>query len=161
MSEISANLKNLFWPPKPPILKVEVGFFSDKKSFSQIFENRIFFFHLKFISIKKKKIREPFFIGQEVAHSPGGILIFIFQKKTPWRTCDVRVTYALFTGGNLIKKVKKSENIFREVGREGTHYHALRAWPARWGVSQLGTLDAHGFNTERARLGGGTSLLTA
>ena len=29
MSEISANLKNLFWPPKPPILKVEVGFFSD------------------------------------------------------------------------------------------------------------------------------------
>ena len=31
------------------------------------------------------------------------------------------------------------------------------------GVSQLGEngLDAHGLNTERARLGGGTSLLTA
>ena len=31
------------------------------------------------------------------------------------------------------------------------------------GASQLGEngLDAHGFNTERARLGGGTSLLTA
>ena len=64
MSEISANLKNIFWPRKPPILKLEVGFFSDRKRFSQIFENRIFFFHLKFISIKKK-IREPFLIGRE------------------------------------------------------------------------------------------------
>jgi len=46
MSEISANLKNIFFQKKvaatwcdfyfsPPILKLEVGFFSDKKSFSQ------------------------------------------------------------------------------------------------------------------------------
>ena len=35
MSEISANLKNIFWSRKPPILKLEVGFFSDKKTFSQ------------------------------------------------------------------------------------------------------------------------------
>ena len=61
MSEISANLKNIFWPRKPPILKLEVGFFSDRKRFSQIFENRIFFFHLKFISIKKKKKSEKLF----------------------------------------------------------------------------------------------------
>ena len=29
MSEISADLKNLFWPKIPPILKLEVGIFSD------------------------------------------------------------------------------------------------------------------------------------
>ena len=48
-------------------MKVEVGFFSDKKSFSQIFENRIFFFHLKFISIKKVKKSENIFreVGRE------------------------------------------------------------------------------------------------
>ena len=62
MSKISANLKNIFWPPKPRILTLEVGFFSDRKFFWKIFENRIFFFHLKFIS-KKKKIRETFTSG--------------------------------------------------------------------------------------------------
>ena len=31
MSEIAANLKNLFLPQNPPILKVEFEFFSDKK----------------------------------------------------------------------------------------------------------------------------------
>ena len=39
MSEISANLKNIFEPKKPQILTLEVGFFSDLKRFSQIFEN--------------------------------------------------------------------------------------------------------------------------
>ena len=39
----------------PPILKLEVRFFSDRKRFLQIFENRIFFFHLNFISIKKNQ----------------------------------------------------------------------------------------------------------
>ena len=43
MSEISANLKNKKSDPKPPILKLEVGFFSDRKRFSQIFENTIIF----------------------------------------------------------------------------------------------------------------------
>ena len=70
MSEISANLKNIFWSQKPPILKLEVGFFSDRKRFSQIFENRIFFFHLNFISIKRKKKSENIF-DQEVAHYEG------------------------------------------------------------------------------------------
>ena len=54
MSEISANLKNIFSSQKPPILKLEFGFFSDRKRFSQIFENRQFFLHLNFFSIKKK-----------------------------------------------------------------------------------------------------------
>ena len=44
-----------------PILKVEVGYFSDKKSFSQIFENLIFFLHLNYISIKRKKKSENIF----------------------------------------------------------------------------------------------------
>ena len=32
MSEVSANLKNIFFSIKPPILKFEVGFFSDRKT---------------------------------------------------------------------------------------------------------------------------------
>ena len=55
MSEISANLKNSFWSQKPPILTLEVGFFSDRKRFSQIFENWQKKIHLKFISIKKNQ----------------------------------------------------------------------------------------------------------
>ena len=52
--------------------------------------------------------------------------------------------------------------IRREVGREVAHYHRF-AVVVRRGASQLGGngLDAHGFSTERARLAGGTSLLTA
>merc|ERR1712198_498691 len=65
MSEISANLNNIFREQKPPILKVEVGFFSDKKSFSQIFENTEIFFHLKVISKKKKKKSEKLFREQK------------------------------------------------------------------------------------------------
>ena len=60
MNEISASLKNIFCSQKPPILKLEVGFFSDRKIFSQIFENWIYFFHLKFNSIKKKKNQRTF-----------------------------------------------------------------------------------------------------
>ena len=40
MSEISANLKDIFWPRKPPFLKLEVGFFSDKKSFRKTANNK-------------------------------------------------------------------------------------------------------------------------
>ena len=34
MTEVSENFKNIFVSPKPAILQVEVGFFSDRKSFS-------------------------------------------------------------------------------------------------------------------------------
>ena len=50
-----------FFHKIPLILKPEVGFLSDRKSFSRIFENCQKIFHLNFISIKKK-IREPFLI---------------------------------------------------------------------------------------------------
>ena len=33
MSEVLANLKNFFLSVKPPILKVEVGFFSDRPKY--------------------------------------------------------------------------------------------------------------------------------
>ena len=36
MTEVSTNLRNIFFHKIPPILKLEVGFFSDKKSFSKI-----------------------------------------------------------------------------------------------------------------------------
>ena len=84
----------IFFPKIPPILKLEVGFFSRKKKI-QIFQNTRHFFHLNYIS----------------------------KKKT-----------------------KKSENLFRSVGRE-----LPPASPAvvRGGASQLG---APAFGTERARL---------
>ena len=34
MTEVSTNLRNIFFLKIPPLLKIEVGFFSDKKSFS-------------------------------------------------------------------------------------------------------------------------------
>ena len=61
MSEISANLKDIFREQKPPILKLEVGFFSDRKFFWKIFEKWQKFFHLKFLSKKKIKKWENFF----------------------------------------------------------------------------------------------------
>ena len=61
MSEISANLKNIFCSQKLRILKLEVGFFSDRKRFSQIFENWQNLFHLNFISVKNKKNQRTFF----------------------------------------------------------------------------------------------------
>ena len=61
LNEISENFKKSFLGGKPPILTLEVGFFSDRKRFSQIFENWIFFFHLNFISIKRKKKSENIF----------------------------------------------------------------------------------------------------
>ena len=71
MTEISRNLRNIFFPEIPPILKIEVGIFSDKKSFLQIFENTPNFFHLNFISEKNEKNQRKFFgreIGREVGH---------------------------------------------------------------------------------------------
>ena len=69
MTEVSTNLRNIFFPKISPILELEVGFFSDKKSFSQILENTPNFFHPKFISKKKKKIRETFLSGHSLTHS--------------------------------------------------------------------------------------------
>ena len=48
----------IFFRKISQVLKLEVGFLSDRKSFSQIFEIAANLFHLKFIS--KKKIRETF-----------------------------------------------------------------------------------------------------
>ena len=60
MTEVSRNLRNIFFPKIPPILKIEVGFFSSKKSFSKIFQNWEIFFYLNFISKKKKKSENTF-----------------------------------------------------------------------------------------------------
>ena len=63
MSEISANLKNLLGSQKPPLLILEVGFFSDIIFFFADYRKYSKFFYLNFISIKKI-IRETFLIGQ-------------------------------------------------------------------------------------------------
>ena len=66
MSEISANLKNIFLSQKTPDFETWNVIFSDRKRFSQISIICIFF-HLKFISIKKKT--EPFLFAHTLTHS--------------------------------------------------------------------------------------------
>ena len=61
MTEVSRNLGNIFFRKIPPILKLEVGFFSDRKFFWKIFQKWRNFFHLKYISIKKIKKSEKLF----------------------------------------------------------------------------------------------------
>ena len=61
MTEVSTDLRNIFFHKIPPILKLEVGFFSDKKSFSQIFQNTANFFYLNLISKKTPKKSENIF----------------------------------------------------------------------------------------------------
>ena len=46
--------EKLFCEQIPPISTLEVGFLSVKKSFSQIFQNTQFFFHLNFIFKKSE-----------------------------------------------------------------------------------------------------------
>merc|ERR1712131_38350 len=55
MSEVSKDLRNIFFPKKPRILELEVGFFSTKKKFFQDFFLPENLFHLNFFSKKKKK----------------------------------------------------------------------------------------------------------
>ena len=54
MSEVSKDLRNIFFPKIPRILELEVGFFSTKKKFFQDFFLPENLFHLNFISKKKK-----------------------------------------------------------------------------------------------------------
>ena len=68
MSEISANLKNIFREQKPPILKLEVGFFSDRKTFCRFF--KIQKIYMLWTSSDKilSKIREPFWNPSTTIH---------------------------------------------------------------------------------------------
>ena len=61
MTEVSRNLRYIFFPKIPPILNLKLDFFPVKKSFSQIFQNTANFFYLNFISKKKKKKSEKLF----------------------------------------------------------------------------------------------------
>ena len=45
MTEVSRILRNIFFPKIPPILKLEVGFFSDRKTFAQnAFPGKFYYF---------------------------------------------------------------------------------------------------------------------
>merc|ERR1712168_867322 len=61
MTEVPTDLRNIFFHKIPPILKLEVGFFSDRKRFSQIFENWQKKFHLKLLSKRIIKKSENLF----------------------------------------------------------------------------------------------------
>ena len=68
MTEVSRHLRNIFFSKIPPILKLEVGFFSDKKSFSQIFQNSAHLYHLSFIWKHFEQNQRTFF-AREVGSS--------------------------------------------------------------------------------------------
>ena len=72
MTEVSKDLRNIFLSPKPPILKVEVGIFSDKKTFSQ---NGYRTNYERSFS----EIREHFFRGKKCLLPMGNLIIF-FQN---------------------------------------------------------------------------------
>ena len=56
MSEVSKDLRNIFFPKIPPILKLEVGFFSGKKKFFADFPKygKFFLSKLHFCKFEKK-----------------------------------------------------------------------------------------------------------
>ena len=60
----------------PPILKLEVGFFSRKKSFSQIFQNTANFFYLNFISVNFHKNQRTCFLRKKVPANYGDFDFF-------------------------------------------------------------------------------------
>ena len=61
MSEVSKDLRNIFFPKYPRFWNLKSDFFPLKKSFLQIFQNTTIFFHLNFISKKNPKNQRNFF----------------------------------------------------------------------------------------------------
>ena len=70
LTKFSAKLENIFWRQKPPILKVEVGFSSDSKFFSNIFQIGANLSHLNFIWANFQQNQRTFF-GRSVGRSGG------------------------------------------------------------------------------------------
>ena len=70
MTEVSRNLRHIFLTKIPPILKLEVGFFSDRKKFFADFRKLDMFISPEvYFYKKKKKIGEPFWIIHSFIHS--------------------------------------------------------------------------------------------
>ena len=61
MSEVSKDLRTIFFSSKPPILNLKSDFFPVKKSFLQIFQNTANFLYLNLISKKKTKKSKKLF----------------------------------------------------------------------------------------------------
>ena len=60
MTEVSRNLRHIFLTKIPPILKLEVGFFSDRNFFADF--RKLDMFISPEVYFYKKKIGEPFWI---------------------------------------------------------------------------------------------------
>ena len=61
MIEVSRILRNIFFPKIPPILKLEVGFFSDRKTFAQNdFPGKFYYFGTNY-ERSFKRFAEHFF----------------------------------------------------------------------------------------------------
>ena len=107
----------------PPILKIEVGIFSDKKTFSQIFQNLANLFTLNFIFVNLKKNQRNFF-GRAGGHS----LSAASRLRLHW-----------------LRRRLSGEGSRRQV-------HPPSAQNVQDQSFKQKGLGAHGFSTERARL---------
>ena len=111
MTEVSRNLRNIFFRKIHPILKLEVGFLSDRKSFSQIFEITAYLSHLQFISIKKN--RETFSRAKTPDFSTlSRIFLRLKQFFAHFPNYSKFIYYKLI----MSKFSSKSEQLFPEVG---------------------------------------------
>ena len=61
MTVVSKNFRKIFFPKIPPILKLEVGFFSGKKKFFRDFPNLSTFIYSKLHFCKFEKKSEKLF----------------------------------------------------------------------------------------------------
>ena len=106
----------IFFPEKPPILKLEVGFVSGKKSFSQIFENTAHLFYLEFISKKTPKKSENIFWSPKPPIFQLKLDFFPLQKSFQ-RFTKIRHIFSILT--LFLKKLPKNQRTFydREGGR--------------------------------------------
>ena len=90
MTEVSRNLRNVFFHKVPPILKLEVGFFSDRKKFFADFRKYCNFFLLDFFSSESSKHQK---LIQTTAKLPLGKLFCVHTSlsQLPSRESEVKV----------------------------------------------------------------------
>ena len=103
LTKFSAKLENIFWRQKPPILKVEVGFSSDSKFFSNIFQIGANLSHLNFIWANFQQNQRTFF-GRSVAINSARVPLSVRTINSARVPLPVRTTTrgsGVLTGGRL------------------------------------------------------------
>ena len=122
----------IFFFKIPPILKLEVGFFSDKKSFSQIFQNTANFLIIILLCAKFQQNQRNFFdqeVGRQVGRQGGSSLPLASLACCQVRGVEFRCTRLrctrLWHRTCKTSRSKKSASLPRFAASRGT---SLRSW---------------------------------